>query len=258
MLRLREIQEAFAEGMTAGNSQAMADAIAFDGSTLRSVALYRRLIRTNYTQVLAVTYPVLSRLVGSRSFDVVARDYMRKYPSTSGDLFAYGRYLPTLLLAVHASRLVVELAQLEWACHDVHQRADAPPIAQDQLETIASADPSRVILVLSPSVRLLRLSQAVHRIWSAFQAGSWANKQADLSLDTKETCVAVVRAGGTIDVRALATVDYRLLEAIAKRKTVAELERIALRVDRQFDFTRFLTVVFQLGLLSGVETAVRA
>ncbi|MBS0170903.1 MAG: putative DNA-binding domain-containing protein [Nitrospira sp.] len=258
MLRLREIQEVFAEGMTAGKYQVVAANMVAGDSPLRGLALYRRLIRTNYTQVLQVTYPILRRLVGSRYFDVLACGYMRKYPSTSGDLFAYGRSLPALLRELQLPALLAELARLEWACHDVHQAADAPPISHDQLETIASADPSQVVLVLSPTVRWLRLSQPVHRLWFSFQAESPANQQADLFLDDEETGVAVVRAGGTIEVRALATLDYRLLEAIAERKTVAELEQIALRVDREFDFTRFMRFMLRLGLLGSVETTVRA
>lgn len=63
MLRLHEIQQALAEGVIEGKYHVVADAIAPGDSALRSVTLYRRLIRTNYTQVLGVTFPVLRRLV---------------------------------------------------------------------------------------------------------------------------------------------------------------------------------------------------
>ncbi|MBX3235893.1 MAG: putative DNA-binding domain-containing protein [Nitrospiraceae bacterium] len=258
MFRLREIQEAFTKGMTEGKYNAVADTIVSGGSSLRGVALYRRLIRTNYTQVLSVTYPVLRRFVGPRYFGFLARGYLTRYPSASGDLFAYGRHLPALLRELQVPGLLVELARLEWACHDVHQGADAPPISYDQLATAASADPSRVILVLSPTVRLVRLSRPVHRLWFAFQAEASANKHADLPLDVEETGVAVARAGGAIHVKALAALDYRLLEAIAERKTAAELEQIALQGDREFDFSRFMAFILQLGLLGGVEMEVRA
>ena len=257
MLRLHEIQQAFAEGVIEGKYNVVAEAIVPRDSALRNVALYRRLIRTNYTQVLAVTYPVLRRVVGPRSFDLLARGYLKKYPSTSGDLFAYGRHLPVWLLELQVPRLLVELARLEWACHEVHQAADALPLSQGQFDAIASADPSRVVLGLSPGVRLLRLSQPVHRVWLALQPDAQADLVADLAPQDEETGVVVTRAEGSIHVTALATLDYRLVEAIADRTTVAEIEQIATQCNPRFDFARFMASVLALGLLGSIDTEVR-
>ncbi len=257
MLRLHEIQQAFAEGVMEGKAKVVADAIGPGRSALRNVALYRRLIRTNYTQVLAVTYPVLRRLVGTRYFDILTRGYLKKYLSTSGDLFAYGRHLPVLLLELQVPRLLVELARLEWACHEVYQAADSLPLPHDQLEAIASADPLRVILGLSPTVRLLRLSQPVHRVWLAMQPDAQAHLVTDLSLQDEETGVVVTRAEGTIRVTALAALDYRLVEAMADRKTVADVEQIATQCNSGFDFARFMASVLALGLLGSIDTEVR-
>ena len=258
MLQLHEVQQTFADAMINGNHQAVTGAIVLKGSALRNVALYRRLIRTNYTQVLAVTYPVLRRLVGPRYFDILARGYLKKYPSTSGDLFAYGKHLPVWLLELQVPRLLIELARLEWACHEVHQAADSLPFPHDQLDAIVSADPSRVILGLSPAVRLLRLSQPVHRIWLALQPDAQVNLVADLSLQDEETGVVVTRAEGSIHVTALAALDYRLLEAMADRKTAAEVERIAMESDPEFHFTRFMASIIDLNVLAGVSVEVRS
>lgn len=256
MLRLRDIQQAFAEGMIEGNYNVVAEAIVSGGSALRSVALYRRLIRTNHTQVLSVTFPVLRRFVGPRYFDLLARGYVKRYPSMSGDLFFYGRHFPMFLLALEAPRVLMELARLEWACHEVHQAADAPPLSQGQFDAIASADPSRVILGLSPAVRLLRLSQPVHRVWLALQPDAQANLVADLPLQDEETSVVITRAEGSIHVRALAALDYRLVEAMADRKTVAEIGQMATQCNPQFDFARFIASVLESGLLGSIDTEV--
>jgi hypothetical protein len=257
MLQLHEIQRAFADALINGNHQAMTGAILTEASALRHVALYRRLIRTNYTQVLAVTYPVLRRFVGPRYFDLLARGYLKKYSSTSGDLFSYGKHLPVLLLALQVPRLLVELARLEWACHEVYQAADSLPLSQGRFDAIASADPSRVVLGLSPGVRLLRLSPLVHRVWLALQPNAQANLVADLSPQDEETGVVVIRAEGSIHVTALAVLDYRLVEAMADRKTVAEIEQIATQCNPRFDFARFMASVVELGLLGSIDTEVR-
>jgi len=253
MLRLREIQQAFVEGIIEGKYTVVAGAIVPGGSALRNVALYRRLIRTNYTQVLSVTFPVLRRFVGPRHFDLLARGYVKRYPSMSGDLFAYGRHLPALLLELHVPRLLAELARLEWTCHEVYQGADSLPLPHAQLDAIASANPSRVTFRLNATVRLLRCLLPVHRVWLALQPDAPTDIVVDLPLPEEETGILITRAKGEIRVAALADLDYRLLEAMAERKTVAEVEQMARETDPEFDFTRFMASILDLNVLAGVS-----
>ena len=175
MPQLREIQQAFSDGVIEGAYHAVAGAIHPGTSALRTVALYRRLIRNNYTQVLKITYPVLSRFVGERYFGIVARGYVKKYPSTSGDLFLYGRHLPAFLNVVHTPPLLAELARLEWACHEVYQAADSLPLSGEQLHALASVDPSQVTFHLHAASRLLSFPFPVHRVWLALQPEAHAD-----------------------------------------------------------------------------------
>ncbi len=250
MLRLRELQHAFVEALVGGKPHAVAGAIVPEGSAQRSLALYRRLIRINYTQVLAVTYPVLRRLVGPRYFDILACGYLKRYPSTSGDLFAYGRRLPALLQALQAPRVLVELATLEWACHEVHQAADSPPLSRDHLEAMTSLDPSRVTVRLHAAARLLHFTLPVHRVWLALQPEAPSNDAVDLPLQEEDTGVIVTRVDGKVEVTPLAPLDHRLLEAMADGKRLAEVERMAVEADPEFNWSRFAATLLRLGVLS--------
>jgi hypothetical protein len=253
MPRLHELQSAFAAAIVEGKSLPTITSIQA-GSSWRSLALYRRLIRNNYVQALTITYPVLHRLVGDRYFKVFARGYLKRFPSTSGDLFAYGRHLPLFLFQLGSPRLLIELARLEWACHEVYQASDSPPLVPDQLSAVASADPSRVTFHLNTAVRLLRLSMPVHHLWHALQSDDPTTMVADRPLPDEETDVVVTRARGNIHVTALAALDFRLLDAMADRKSVAEVEQIAMEYDSEFDFSRFLASILELNLLRGVST----
>ena len=181
---------------------------------------------------------------------------MKKYPSTSGDLFLYGRDLPALLNELQVDPLQVELARLEWACHEVCQAADSPPLATDELDAVTSADPSHVTVRLNAAARLLRFSLPVHRVWLALQPDSPTDIVVDLPLPENETCIVVTRADGRIRATTLADLDYRLLEAMVERKTVAEVERIAMESDPEFDVTRFMASILELKLLAGVAVEV--
>ncbi|MBX3328498.1 MAG: putative DNA-binding domain-containing protein, partial [Nitrospira sp.] len=67
MPRLHELQRAFAAAIVEGKGLPSVTSMQ-GGPSWRSLALYRRLIRNNYTQALRITYPALHRLIGGRYF----------------------------------------------------------------------------------------------------------------------------------------------------------------------------------------------
>ena len=251
MPRLCELQQAFAEAIAEGKYHAATAALATDGLALRSVALYRRLIRNNYTQVLKITYPVLHRFVGDCYFGVLARGYLKHYPSTSGDLFLYGRHLPALLQRLDASPLLVALARLEWACHEVYQAADSPPLSPDRLQAMVSADPTRVTVQFQSSTRFLSFPIPVHRVWQALQPESSSDDDIDLPLPEEQTGVVVTRSDGKVQVTPLAWLDYRLVEALSQGTDVASIEQMAFESEPEFDFARFMTTLLRLHVIAG-------
>ena len=255
MPRLCELQQAFAEAFVEGKSHAVAEAMAEDGRSLRSVALYRRLIRNNYVQALKVTYPVLHRLVGDHSFGILARGYLKKYPSTSGDLFPYGCHLLAFLSELQLSPLLIELARLEWVCHEVYQAADFPLLSEEHLRPIASVDPSQVTFQFHAAARLLSFPFPVHRVWSALQPEAPTDEIVELPLLEQETGVVVTRGDGKVQVTPLARMDYLLLEAMSRGVDAASVERMAIESEPEFDFARFLATVLNLRIITGFSVA---
>lgn len=251
MSPLRELQQTFAEAIVAGPYSAAAAAMAADGTAQRSLALYRRLIRNNFVQVLRITYPVLHRLVGDGHFSVLARGYFKQSPSTSGDLFLYGRHFPAWLQRIDAPPLLAELARLEWACHEVYQAADSAPLAPDQLRAMISADPSRVTIEFQQTARFLSFSIPVHRIWLALQPDAQPDEAVDLPLPKEQTGVLVTRSDGKVQVMPLAWLDYRVAEVLSQGVDVASVERMATGLDCAFDFTRVMTILLSLHVIAG-------
>ena len=253
MPRLCELQQAFAEAVIEGKHSAVTSAMAADGSALRSLALYRRLIRNNYAQVLKITYPALHQLVGACYFGVFARGYFKHFPSISGDLFRYGHHLPAWLQRIEAPPLLVELARLEWACHEVHQAADSAPLAPEQLQAMVSADPSRVTIQFHQTARFLSFHVPVHRVWQALQPDASPDAAIDLQLPEEQTGLIVVRSDGKVRVIPLAWLDYRLLEALSQGASIASIERFAREAESGFDFTRLMTTLLNLQVMAGIS-----
>ena len=253
MLPLRELQQTFAEAIMAGPYSAAAAAIAADETALRSLALYRRLIRNNFVQVLRITYPMLHRLVGNGYFGVLARGYIKQSPSTSGDLFLYGRHFPAWLQRIEAPPLLVELARLEWACHEVYQAADSAPLQPDRFQALVSADPSCVTIEFQQMARFLSFSVPVHRVWQALQPDASPDELVDLPLPEQQTGVVVTRREGRIHVTPLNWLDYRLLEALSQGSSVASIERFARETGTNFDVTRLMTTLLNLQVMAGIS-----
>jgi len=240
MPRLHELQRAFASAIVEGKGLPSVTSLQ-GGPSWRSLALYRRLIRHNYIQALTITYPVLHRLIGGHYFGVFARGYLKRYPSTSGDLFAYGQHFPLFLRQLESPRLLIELARLEWVCHELHQAADSPLPSQELVKTLATVDPSSVTFRLNPAVRLLRYALPVHRVWHALQPEVGGKEIDDVCLSPEEGGLLVTRAGGTIHVRSLSPKQWWLLQAVRDRKTVAEVECMAREFTPEIDFAQFMT-----------------
>ena len=257
MSSLRELQHAFATAIAGEKSSPVAAEMVPDRMARRSLALYRRLIRNNYVHTLKITYPVLHRFVGDSYFRTLARGYIRRYPSTSGDLFLYGRHFSLFLRSLKAPRILVELTRLEWACHEVYQAAETPLFTKDHWESLASTDPSCVRFRLSPAARLLRCSLPIHRLWQALQSGALSEEAVDFPLAAQDTGILVVRSGGTIQVIGLGAHEYRVLEAMDDRKTVAEIEQVV-NERAQFKVASFIASILELGVLGGIEMGRRS
>lgn len=249
---LHELQRVFAAAMIEGKGLPATTSMR-GGPVWRSLALYRRLIRNNYVQALRITYPALRRLIGGRYFNTFARGYLKRYPSKSGDLFGYGRHFPLFLLQLESPRLLVELARLEWACHEISQAAERPGVTLGWFEGLAAVDPACVKVHLQPTARLLRFSSPVHVVWQALQAESLAVAEIGWPLPEEEAYLLLTRAEGKIRVAELAALDYRLLTAMADGRQVDEVERMAMDVDPQFDFARFIAALMEMNALAGVS-----
>lgn len=136
------------------------------------VAIYRRNLFANLGGALAAAYPVVRRLVGDAFFREASRQYVLAHPSRSGDLGDYGDGFPEFLAAYpHAAALpyLPDVARLEWACHESHGAADAPPFEFDSLARVAAHDQPRIRFVLHPSARLVRSEHPIAAIWHANQ-----------------------------------------------------------------------------------------
>ena len=78
-------------------AQAARAVVCFSGAredAIDRLGIYRGNVVANAHKAIASAYPVVRKIVGEGFFEGLAREYLRPYPSTSGDLNAYGERLP--------------------------------------------------------------------------------------------------------------------------------------------------------------------
>src|SRR5688572_6078359 len=152
MPSLRELQQNAYRAIALDNVVRVGD---FNAARL---AVYRNNARETFHKTLAVTYPVVRRLVGEQFFRGLARSYAHDFPSRSGDLARYGAELPTLLEIYYrdtAFAYLADVARLEWACAEADTAADGLPFDLLSLAQVPVEDCTRLRFTLRAPVRML-------------------------------------------------------------------------------------------------------
>ena len=85
-------------------------------------------------EALRNTFPVMGKVLGTESFNALARDYIRRHPLQTPCLNAYGEDMAAFLRHRDPAWLA-DLAAFEWATNLAHHADDATPCGFDDLLT---------------------------------------------------------------------------------------------------------------------------
>lgn len=150
-----------------------AESLLSDAPTLEGVQPSSALLlyKNNHRNVLINTlkkhYPLILNMLGSDFFKATATAYIEQYPSGSSSLNDYGAYFSAFLNeheAVDHLIYLPELAQFEWACHEVSLAADAPPLNLPERDQLRTEDPDSLYLTLHPASQLIKCHTPILKI----------------------------------------------------------------------------------------------
>ena len=140
-------------------------------SAATACEVYRASSRGARALALADVYPVCRRLLGEQSFDGLAREFVRREPSTGPDLNRFGDGFAAFIDAVIETHeafnglpWLAELVALEWGCHGIYYAPDDPPL---DLELLGSADIGELLPRPASALAWLHTGWPVHEIWAA-------------------------------------------------------------------------------------------
>lgn len=214
------------------------------------LAVYRNNARETFHKTLAVTYPVVRRLVGELCFRGLARSYQRDFPSRSGDLGRYGAELPTLLEIYYRDTefdYLADVARVEWACAEAETAADSAPLALLELERVPADDYGLLRFKLRAPARLLSSRYPVFSIWQANQSDAVP----PIALAMGAEHVLVTRGRDGVRLHKLDAGTFAFIRSLADGDSLEEAAEAGDAATDAFALEDSLKALVQLDVLAG-------
>lgn len=252
MLSLHDTQALVSDALLRGDGTAGVAALLRAGRGVapeRRLHVYRNNLFASLGAALQAVYPVTARLVGDGFFRQLARAYVVRHPSTSGNLHAFGAQLPAFVRkqsSLAALPYLADVAALEWAHHEVYHEADEQVLDTAALAKVPAGAQGRIRLHLQLASRFVASPFPVLAIWQANQAAS-DDAVAPLALDCDGERVLVARSDLEVEFRRLGAAEDRFLRALAEGQPLAVAVPAALAVDPGFDLGATLARHVALG-----------
>jgi len=214
------------------------------------LAVYRNNARETFHKTLAVTYPVVQRLVGELCFRGLARSYQREFPSRGGDLGGYGAELSTLLEIYYRDTdfaYLADVARLEWACAEAETAAEGVPFDVTSLAAVPSDDCAALRFALRAPVRLVGSRFPIFTIWQANQS----DDVRPVALSRGAEHVLVTRDAGGVRLHRLDAATFAFVQSLADGDALEEAASVGDAAAPSFVLQEALTTLAQLNVLAG-------
>lgn len=216
------------------------------------IAIYRHNLEAGFAKALALEFPVIAALCGAEYFALLAREFQRAHPSTSGDLHDIGGPFPRYLrqrFGAGDHAYFADVAALEWAREAAARAADDPPLDPAALQLLAGADAPALRFAVHASVHLVASCWPVLSVWEAHQ-GPGDVRSVDLGAGAEY--VLVRRGAAGVALERTGSGEHHLLAALQRGATLGAAYDAALVVDPHFDVAACLRRVLARGVFMGV------
>lgn len=211
------------------------------------IEIYENNVRENFRKALEATYAVVAALVGADCFAALARQYQRMHPSKSGDLGQFGDDFPGFLDGIYGHgeyAYLGDVARLEHAIEAARFAADVGPADLTQLADLNETALEALLLLLHPSVAVLRSSHPLYSIWFTHQD---QNVRVDLERGAEQ--VLIFRAANSVRVERIDRARCEFIQALLQLQPIAVALQRALTCSRSFDVAAALHALAIDGLI---------
>ncbi len=219
-------------------------------AALERLAVYRGNVVGACTKALAGAYPIVAKIVGESFFEGLAREYLRRFPSTSGDLNEFGAQLGQFVARFEHTRdlpYLPDVARMEWLAHRAYFARDAVAPDPVRLAAALERDDGALRLGLAPACALLASPWPLARIWQVHQDDYEGEFSVDLEAGPER--ILISRPRFRVLVGAISTGAYRFLERCGAGAPVAAALDAALVAEPEFDLGTALAAWIGAGVI---------
>ncbi len=221
-------------------------------SALDRLGVHRNNTRLGLAEALALSYPVVARLVGEDFFAQLARDFLMAHPPLQAPLLAWGREMSAFIADYEPARslpYLADVAALETAWNHAYHAAEAAPMAPDRLAAIPPERIGEVHLSLHPSNRFVTSRYPVEAIWRANQPDSAADGAVEL-VDA-DHCLLVFRPQAEVIIQPLSKGCFAFLMALGLDQPLGVAWEAAIAVRDDFQLAPELGFLLSIGIFTG-------
>lgn len=255
MPRLADLQAEFSAAIRGAEAGPVAEAIVADGLTAAErLNIHRNNMRGTLTDALAMTFPVVQKLVGEGFFRYAAAEFIAACPPRSGAILAYGGDFSGFLADFPPAQnltYLADVAGLEWAINGCYHGPDADRLDRAALGDVPPERLGEIRLHLPENHRLIASAYPIGAIWQANQDG--ADDDAIIDLHAGEDHILVIRPEMEVQVRILTAGEAALLGALAAGETLGGAADAALEAEPEFDLFAALPRLMAAETFDGFE-----
>lgn len=241
MMNLYELQNNFQIAIFPSIND-ISDFIAFENDLgqKHGLQVYRNNIFFSLAKALKTTYPVVHRLVGDEYFSALAKAYIQQEPSTSENLADYGQHFPQFLLSFIPAKsypYLSEVAQLEWAYHEVFHAEEPCPLDLNKFKTIPETAHFKIKFILAPTCRFFAFTFPVLKIWQMCQN---ENQDEQVDIDQPGENILVARRQLKITFEKITAGEFAFLSAFKQKNDFRNACAQAWQIEPEFDVSTCL------------------
>ena len=218
------------------------------------MGIYRHSAIANITQALALTYPVMNKLVGSDFFQATCRQFIFLHWPQSGNMDDYGEEFPHFLSKFkHTKSLVYlsDVARLEWAFHQSTLANDAG--ITDWSSLAQTEDILQLQFTLAPSVKLIHSIFTIDKIWQENQDNALQYVEGDV-LDIEKinnTFLVLFRKGLKTVIMTVSEGEFVFLQAFKSEQVFEQAIIMATAKQADISIDHCLKKFIELGVING-------
>jgi hypothetical protein len=200
----------------------------------QNMRIYQNNVQTNLVRALKQTYPMIVKLVGEDFFRMTANEYIKQYPSRSGDLNDYGQYFSDFLAEFPAVKDLIylaEVAQFEWTCHTLLCAAsNTTSFDAALLNRVAPEHYDQIHFNLHPASCVMKFYYPILRIIDLCK-GEIAD---NVDLSAGGVYLLIIRRELDIHLISLSESEFSFLTALQDNLSLATALETALQIDENF------------------------